>query len=79
MSFYVFTEDVDGKRGYVGARDSEVVANDLAEDYMGITYVIEADDLVTAKRKLRDKLIRKTEDLGEGYRNVRNKATLEAI
>jgi len=79
MSYYVFTEDENGKRGYVGSRESYVQANDLAEDYMGITYIIEATDLVEAKRKLRDKLIRKTQNLSEGYRNVRNKATLEAL
>lgn len=79
MGHYVFTEDTNGKHGYVGVKESEVAANDLAEDYLGITYVVKANDLVTAKRRLRDHIIRRTGNLGEGYKNVKNESTLEEI
>ena len=77
--YYVFTEDDKGRWGFVGERDSYVTANDLAEKYLGITHVIEATSLAEAKQKLRAKKIRETNNLGLGYRNVRNKATLEAL
>jgi len=72
--FYVFTEDDKGRLGYVGKEFfSEIQAQDCADGYDGITHVIRADNLVEAKRKLRDKIVRKKKDMGELYRNVKNK------
>lgn len=71
--FYVFTEDERGRYGYVGQEFfSEVQARDKADDYDCVTHIIQADDLVTAKRKLRNKLVRTKKDMGQLYRNVRN-------
>ena len=73
MPFYVFTEDEKGRLGYIGTEFySEVKAQDEADDYEGITHVIQADDLKSAKRLLRKNLAKKKKDLGQLYRNVRN-------
>lgn len=74
--FYVFTEDSQGRYGYIGQEFfSEVQAQERADDYEGITHVVEGRDLVEAKRKLRDKMVRKKKDMGQLYKNVRNKET----
>ena len=74
--FYIFTEDNQGRYGYIGQEFfSEVQAQEKADDYEGITHVIEAKDLASAKRKLRDKMVRKKKDMGQLYKNVRNKET----
>lgn len=71
--FFVFTEDEKGKYGYVGQEYfSEVQAKDKADDYDCITHIIPADNLVEAKRKLRDRRIKKTGDMGVLYKNVKN-------
>lgn len=73
--FYVFTEDEKGRYGYVGQEFfSEVQAQDKADDYDCVTYVIRADDLVTAKRRLRNKMVKKKKDMGQLYKNVKGKA-----
>jgi len=72
--FYVFTEDEKGRYGYVGQEYfSEVQAEAKAEDYDGITHIIEANNLVEAKRKLRDKMVRRKKDMGQLYRNVKSR------
>ena len=74
MPFYVFTEDKEGRYGYVGREYySEVQAQNKADDYDGITHVIQADNLISAKRLLRDRMVRKKRDMGQLYKNVRNK------
>lgn len=76
--FYIFTEDEQGRFGYVGQEYfSEVQAQSKADEYDGITHIIQAKDLVGAKRKLRDRVVRDKKDLGQLYKNVRNKSTLE--
>jgi hypothetical protein len=73
MPFFVFTEDSEGRLGYVGSEYfSEVQAEDKASEYPGITHVIHAGNLVQAKRHLRDKLAKKKKDMGQLYKNVRN-------
>lgn len=72
MLYFLFIEDKKGKLGYSGKEFySKVGADSAANDYPGITHVIEAETLLEAKRKWRDKLFKKgnTEAL---YRNVRN-------
>lgn len=74
MPFFVFTEDSQGRLGYVGDEYfSEVQAKDKADEYSGITHLIEAKNLTQAKRYLRDKLARSKKDLSVLYRNVRSK------
>lgn len=71
--FYVFTEDEKGRYGYVDQEFfSEVQAQDKADDYDCVTHVIRADNLVTAKRRLRNKMVKKKKDMGQLYKNVRN-------
>lgn len=73
MPFYVFTEDAKGRLGYVGREYySEIQAQNEADEYEGITHVIQADALVQAKRLLRRNLAKKKKDLGQLYKNVRN-------
>ena len=75
MPYFVFTEDAEGRLGYVGEEYfSQVQAQDKADEYPGITHVIEANTLVKAKRYLRDKLAKKKGDLGVLYKNVKNKS-----
>ena len=63
LMYYLFTEDINGKLGYVGQEYfSMVQAEDKAEDYGGITHIVEGRDLAEAKRKLRDRLVRKKKD-----------------
>jgi len=72
--FYVFTEDTQGKLGYVGSEYfSQIQAENKADDYDCITHIIRADTLVGAKRKLRETLVRKKKDMGMLYKNVRSK------
>ena len=72
--FYVFTEDEKGRYGYVGREYfSEVQAREKADEYEGITHVIQADSLVRAKRMLRDRMVKEKKNMGELYKNVRNK------
>jgi len=74
MPFYVFTEDSQGRLGYVGREYySEVQAQNEADEYEGITHIIQADNLVQAKRLLRRNLVKKKKDLGQLYKNVRSK------
>lgn len=74
MPYYLFTEDEKtGKLGYSGKEFfSQVEADSEAEDIPGITHVVPADSLQDAKRKLREKLVKKG-DTNSLYRNVRNK------
>lgn len=73
MPHFVFTEDEKGRLGYVGDKFfSHTQAQDKADEYNGITHIIEADDLTKAKRFLRDKLAKKSGDLGKLYKNVRS-------
>ena len=56
--YYLFTEDENGRLGYVGQEFfSEVQAQDKADEYLGITHIVPAENLVEAKRRLRDKLV----------------------
>jgi len=72
MPYFVFTEDNKGRLGYVGDEYfSQVQAQDKADEYSGITHVVEAKNLTQAKRYLRDKLARKKKDLSVLYKNVR--------
>lgn len=74
MPFFLFTEDSKGRLGYLGKEYfSEVQAQDEADEYEGITHVIQADSLVEAKRRLRNKLVKKKKDMGQLYKNVMNK------
>lgn len=74
MPHYVFTEDAQGRFGYVGDEYfSHVQAQDKADEYPGITHIIEAKNLAQAKRFLRDKVAKKNKDLGVLYKNVRSK------
>ncbi len=76
MPFYVFTEDAQGRWGYIGQEFfSEVSAQDKADDYDCITHVVHGKTLAEAKRQLRDKMVRKQKDMGLLYKNVRNKET----
>jgi len=71
--FYIFTESVEGKLGYVGrGYFSEVQAENKADDYDCITHIIQADSLVKAKRRLRDKMVKKEKDMSMLYKNVKN-------
>ena len=73
MPHYIFTEDSQGRLGYVGDEFfSHTQAQDKADGYTGITHIIEGKDLATAKRYLRDKLSKKKGDLGQLYKNVRS-------
>lgn len=72
MPYFIFLEDEKGRLGYSGKEFfSQVEADSEAEDLPGITHIITADSLGDAKRKLREKLVKKgsTEAL---YKNVRN-------
>lgn len=72
--FYVFTEDKSGKLGYVGQEYfSRVQAQDKADNYDCIAHIIQASDLVEAKRKLRDEMVSTKKDMGQLYKNVRSK------
>jgi hypothetical protein len=74
MPYFVFTEDSSGRLGYVGDEYfSHVHAQDKADEYPGITHIIEAKSLVQAKRYLRDKLSKSKKDLGVLYKNVSSK------
>ena len=52
---------------------SEVQAQDKADEYDCITHIIQGRDLREAKRKLRDKMVKKKKNMGELYRNVRGR------
>lgn len=72
--YYVFLESNEGKLGYVGGEYfSRVQAQDKADEYEGLTHIIEGDDLSQAKRKLRDKLVKTKKDVSVLYKNVKNK------
>jgi len=71
MPYFIFSEDEKGRLGYSGREFfSRVEADNEADDIPGITHIIDADSLGDAKRKLREKLVKKgnTEAL---YKNVR--------
>lgn len=72
--FYIFTEDEEGRFGYLGQSFySEVQAEAKAEDYDCITHIIQAENLVGAKRKLRERMVRKKKDASILYKNVMTK------
>lgn len=71
MPYYLFTEDENGKLGHDGKEFfSRVEVDSAAEDYPGIAHIIEADNLLEAKRKLKEKLAKKG-NLNSLYKNVR--------
>lgn len=70
--YYVFLESAEGKLGYVGREYfSYVQAEDKADEYEGITHIIQSDNLRNAKRQLRDKLVKKKKDMSILHKNVR--------
>ena len=73
MPYFIFTEDEKGRFGYLGQSFySKVQADNKAEDYDCITHIVSAQNLIEAKRKLRNKVARQKKDIGLLYRNVRS-------
>ena len=79
MPYWIFTEDEKGRYGCLGWRDSEVAANDAADNQMGITYVKHYDtyDRGEAKRYFRGGKAKT--DLNEGRKIIRNKSTVGSM
>jgi len=76
MPYYIFSEDEKGRLGYSGKEFfSRVQADSEAEDIPGITHIITADSLGNAKRKLREKLVKKG-NVSSLYKNVRSKTNV---
>ena len=79
MPYWIFTEDEKGRYGCLGCKESQVAADALANDYMGITYVKDYDtyDRGEAKRYFRG--WKSKGNLDEGYKNVRNLAAVDSF
>jgi len=70
----VFVEDKSGRLGRVGDEYfSHVLAQDKADEFGGITHIIEAQNLTSAKRYLKGKLSKRKGDLSPLYKNVSNR------
>lgn len=70
---WVFTEDMNGRYGCLGSFESRVRAQQVADDYTGITYLKDypTQDRGEAKRYFRGERAKK-EGLEVGYKNVMN-------
>jgi len=71
---WVFTEDMNGRYGCLGSFESEVRAQQVADDYEGITYIRDypTSNGAEARRYFRGEMVRK-KGLEEGYKNVYTK------
>lgn len=70
---WIFTEDMNGRNGCLGSFESRVRAQQVADDYTGITYIKDypTGDRAEAKRYFRGEKAKK-EGLEAGYKNVAN-------